>query len=262
MSRLIPMIGSALGFACSACGGAGLAPLPREVVLTAPPAHPAPLATHKEPASTELVRPEPSAAELETLAKIVPSPGDPLAGKFYLADATASLPGRGRLVARIRTSRGDLECVLFDDKAPVSVANFVGLARGLRPFKDSSGEWVTRPLYDGTTFHRVIPGFMIQGGDPKGNGSGEPGYTIPDENWAGAKHDRAGLLCMANRGHDTNGAQFFVTDDAAPHLDKNYTIFGECSPVAVVHAIANVPADGSKPRADVTIRSVEVTRER
>ena len=179
-----------------------------------------------------------------------------------MADATSGLQGKGPLMATIRTSLGELQCELFDSKAPVTVANFVGLARGLRPFKDVSGDWVSRPLYDGTIFHRVIPGFMIQGGDPRGNGSGEPGYVIPDENWDGAKHDRAGLLCMANRGPNTNGAQFFITDAGAPHLDKNYTIFGDCSPVSVVHAIANVPSDGSKPRADVTILSIEIRRER
>lgn len=244
----------------ASCGGPAI--LPKEVVLTAPPAPPKPLSIRVEPASVVEPRREgPTAEELATRAKIVASPDDPLGGKFFLAEATQGLPGRGSLVATIRTSSGDLQCNLFDDRAPVTVAGFVGLARGLRPFKDLSGEWVSRPLYDGTTFHRVIPGFMIQGGDPKGNGSGEPGYVIPDENWDGAKHDRAGLLCMANRGHDTNGAQFFITDAAAAHLDGNYTIFGECSPVAVVHAIANVPATGTKPRSDVTIRTIEIARE-
>ena len=89
---------------------------------------------------------------------------------------------------------------------------------------------MNKPAYDGTSFHRIIKGFMIQGGDAKGNGSGEPGYVIKDELWEGAKHDRAGLLCMANRGPNTNGAQFFITDAAAAHLDTSYTIFGECAP--------------------------------
>ena len=96
------------------------------------------------------------------------------------------------------------------------VASFVGLARGLRPWKSPlTGQWTRSPAYDGTRFHRVVKGFMIQGGDPKGSGSGEPGYVIADELWDGAKHDRAGLLCMANRGPDTNGMQFFVTDASA-----------------------------------------------
>jgi peptidyl-prolyl cis-trans isomerase A (cyclophilin A) len=120
---------------------------------------------------------------------------------------------------------------------------------------------VNKPAYDGTTFHRVIKGFMIQGGDPKGNGTGEPGYVIPDEIWSGAKHDRAGLLCMANRGKNTNGAQFFITDAAAPHLDGGYTIFGECQPEQVVHDIAGVSVSGERPTQPVTIKSVTISRD-
>jgi peptidyl-prolyl cis-trans isomerase A (cyclophilin A) len=103
---------------------------------------------------------------------------------------------------------------------------------------------------------------MIQGGDPKGNGTGEPGYVFQDEIWDGAKHDRAGLLCMANRGPNTNGAQFFITDASAPHLDRGYTIFGECAPVSVVHAIANVPVQRERPVTDVIISSVEIARKK
>ena len=188
---------------------------------------------------------------------------DPTGGNFALADATASLPGTGPLVATIRTSKGDMVCKLFEDKAPKTVANFVGLARGVRPYKSHlDGRWVKGPIYDGTTFHRVIKGFMIQGGDPQGTGAGEPGYVIPDEIWPGAKHDRTGLLCMANRGKNTNGAQFFITDAPAAHLDGNYTIFGECSPASVVHAIANVQkSDGDRPTVPVTINKVEISRD-
>jgi peptidyl-prolyl cis-trans isomerase A (cyclophilin A) len=188
---------------------------------------------------------------------------DPLEGKWSLADAAGDLKGPGKLVATIETSQGTLECKLYDDKAPVTVANFIGLARGLRPWKDpNTNEWVKRPAYDGTTFHRIIKGFMIQGGDPKGNGSGEPGYVVKDEIWSGAKHDRAGLLCMANRGPNTNGAQFFITDAAAPHLDGGYTIFGECAPESVVHDIASVPVRGERPETPVTINKVTVARKK
>jgi peptidyl-prolyl cis-trans isomerase A (cyclophilin A) len=169
---------------------------------------------------------------------------DPLAGKFTLAEATAGLPGKGKLVAEIHTAKGSLDCELYEDKAPITVANFVGLARGLRPFKDPSGNWVKKAGYDGTTFHRVIKGFMIQGGDPLGTGTGEPGYTIVDEIWPGAKHDQRGQLCMANRGKDTNGMQFFITDGAPAHLDGGYTIFGKCQPDAVIEALASVPVRG------------------
>lgn len=190
--------------------------------------------------------------------------GDPLDGRFTLADATKDLKGSGALVAKIETSKGALQCKLFEDKAPTTVANFVGLATGKRPWREPRGGfWVSRPAYDNTTFHRVIKGFMIQGGDPKGDGSGEPGYVIKDEVWDGAKHDRAGLLCMANRGADTNGAQFFVTDAAAPHLDGGYTIFGECAPVEIVHEIANVAVGASdRPESPVTIKSVTVSRDK
>jgi peptidyl-prolyl cis-trans isomerase A (cyclophilin A) len=191
-----------------------------------------------------------------------PTPiADPTGGSFSLADATAGLSGSGPLVAVLTTSMGQIRCELFEDRAPNTVANFVGLARGLRPFKSVDGKWVKKPGYDGTTFHRVIKGFMIQGGDPRGTGMGEPGYVIPDELWPGSKHDRAGQLCMANRGPNTNGMQFFITDAAVPQLDGNYTIFGECAPTSVIHAIATVPkGPRDMPETPVTIVKVEVTR--
>jgi len=202
---------------------------------------------------------DPKRPDEEAITSSDPGP-DPMNGVFTVAQATRGLAEKGALNATIKTSRGDLKCRLYDDKAPLSVANFVGLARGTRPFKEK-GKWVTRPAYDGTLFHRVIKGFMIQGGDPTGTGKGEPGFVVKDELWQGGRHDRAGLLCMANRGPDTNGMQFFVTDASAPHLDRSYTIFGECSPLSVVHAIANVPTDATdRPEKDVTIDKVEISR--
>ena len=218
----------------------------------------------KDPAST------PATGAAAPARTATPAPGgggqkgsDPLSGSFSLADATKDLPGKGSIVAKIETSKGVLQCKLFDDKAPVTVANFIGLATGKRSWKDpNSGLWANKPAYDGTGFHRIIKGFMIQGGDPKGNGSGEPGYVIKDELWEGAKHDRAGLLCMANRGPNTNGAQFFITDAAAAHLDTSYTIFGECAPVEIVHDIANVPTGAQdKPQTPVAIKSVTISRD-
>ena len=125
----------------------------------------------------------PDEAESASLPTADPGP-DPMNGQFVLAQATAGLAEKGALAATIKTSKGDLKCRLFDDKAPVAVANFVGLARGTRPFKEK-GKWITRPAYDGTSFHRVIKGFMVQGGDPAGTGRGEPGYIFKDELWAG-----------------------------------------------------------------------------
>jgi peptidyl-prolyl cis-trans isomerase A (cyclophilin A) len=188
--------------------------------------------------------------------------GDPHNGSFTLAEATKDLKGSGPIVATIETSKGTLQCKLFDDKAPITVANFIGLATGKRAWKDpNSGTWVNKPAYDGTTFHRIIKGFMIQGGDPKGNGSGEPGYVIKDEVWPGAKHDKPGQLCMANRGPNTNGAQFFIMDGVASHLDGGYTIFGECAPEQLVHDIANVPVSGERPTTPITIKTVTITRD-
>ena len=195
------------------------------------------------------------------VAVVVPAKDDPLHGVFSLTEATRGLSGTGPLVAVIETSLGALTCRLLEAQAPRNVANFVGLARGLRPFRDAaSGTWVKRPAYDGTTFHRIIRGFMIQGGDPAGTGTGDPGYTVPDEIWANGAHDRAGLLCTANRGPNTNGMQFFVTDDATPHLDGGFTIFGSCAPLAVVHQIAATPTTQSGPTPPVEIRSVRVHR--
>lgn len=220
------------------------------------------VACHSDsPAEPEAIKKDPSTSSATTASTVVAPGGDPKNGNFSLADATADLPGNGPIVATIDTSQGMLSCRLYDDKAPVTVANFIGLARGTRPWKDPfTREWVTRPAYDGTTFHRIIKGFMIQGGDQKGNGSGEPGYVFKDEVWKGAKHDRAGLLCMANRGPNTNGAQFFITDAAAPHLDSGYTIFGECGPESLVHQLASVPVRGETPVAKVMINHVLISR--
>jgi peptidyl-prolyl cis-trans isomerase A (cyclophilin A) len=196
--------------------------------------------------------PEPSPARV--------SEDDPLHGKFSLDDATTGLAGKGALSAEIDTDLGKLECDLYDSKAPITVANFVGLARGLRPFKAPDGKWTKKPAYDGTTFHRVIKGFMIQGGDPSGTGAGEPGYVIPDEVWPGATHDKRGLICMANRGPNTNGQQFFITDAAAPHLDTGYTIFGLCGPDAVIEKLASVPVQGDHSVTPTKIKKISIKR--
>jgi peptidyl-prolyl cis-trans isomerase A (cyclophilin A) len=193
-------------------------------------------------------------------APVKVSADDPIKGQWSLADATKGLPPGKALSASIVTDLGTLECKLFDDKAPLTVANFIGLARGTRPWKTPEGQWEKKPAYDGTIFHRIIKGFMIQGGDAKRNGSGEAGFVIPDEIWEDARHDRAGLLCMANRGPNTNSAQFFITDAAAPHLDNGYTIFGECGPEKLVHELASVETRGERPASPPTIKKVAITR--
>jgi peptidyl-prolyl cis-trans isomerase A (cyclophilin A) len=237
-------------------------PEPAPSASPAPSEHATPVAS-AAPTASAAPRPVQSAPApvVRTPATVPVSPDDPAQGKWTLAEATAGLPASGTLTATIDTDLGAFECKLFDEKAPISVANFVGLARGLRPWKAPDGKWVKKPAYDGTSFHRVIKGFMIQGGDPKGDGSGEPGYVIPDEMWEGARHDRAGLLCMANRGPNTNGQQFFITDAAAPHLDRGYTIFGECAPTELVTKIASVEkGPGDRPVKPVKIKSVKIKR--
>jgi peptidyl-prolyl cis-trans isomerase A (cyclophilin A) len=198
--------------------------------------------------------------QAKPVAEVKPTPGDPVQGKFTLDDALKGLPGKGTtLIADVTTSSGKLECQLYADKAPITVANFVGLARGTRPWKKGD-KWVKQPLYDGTVIHRVIKGFMVQGGDPNGNGSGGPGYEIPDEVWENAHHDQRGLLCMANRGPNTNGSQFFIMDGPAPHLDGGYTIFGKCGPEDVVKALSSVKIMGDRAIEPTKITKVAVRR--
>lgn len=194
------------------------------------------------------------------VASVVPSTDDPLRGVFTLETAIAGLPGKGVLTAEIKTDLGKLECELYADKAPITVANFVGLARGLRDYKSPKGDWVKAPAYDGTTFHRVVKGFMIQGGDPEGTGRGEPGYVIPDEVWENAYHSQRGLLCMANRGPNTNSMQFFIMDGSAPHLDSGYTIFGKCGPDSVVEKLASVEVDGDRSVKPTKIEKITIRR--
>ncbi len=193
-----------------------------------------------------------------------PNAPDPHNGRFTLNEALKGLKGKGGLVATIQTSMGNFYCDLYEDKTPITVANFVGLARGLRKFWSAKERaWVGRPYYDGLGFHRLIPGFMIQGGDLAGDGSGRAWFTIPDELHASLKHDRAGQLCMANRGPNTNEAQFFITETAAPHLDGSYSIFGQCMPPELAYRIARVPQSGppnNRPLTPVTMEHVIIAR--
>jgi len=166
-----------------------------------------------------------------------------------------------QLIAIFETSMGVIEVTLFEDKAPETVRNFVRLATGDKEWVDPrSLEKVKKPLYDGTIFHRVIPNFMIQGGDPKGNGTGGPGYRFNDEFSPDLQFDRAGLLAMANAGPNTNGSQFFITEGPTPHLNNRHTIFGEVTKgLDVVKAIARVPRDGrDKPKTDVVLQRVRI----
>jgi cyclophilin family peptidyl-prolyl cis-trans isomerase len=160
--------------------------------------------------------------------------------------------------AVIETTMGNFNCVLFKDKAPVTVENFIALAEGTRDWTNpiSHAKKHNTPLYDGTIFHRVIPKFMIQGGDPAGNGTGDPGYKFKDEFDSSLTFDRAGRLAMANSGPNTNGSQFFITDAPTPWLNGKHTIFGQCEPASLVTKIANVPRD---PSNDKPFQAVRIT---
>ncbi len=178
--------------------------------------------------------------------------------------AYASLLGvgeTGKLAVHFDTSAGGIDCDLFWEAAPVTVANFVGLAVGRQPWRDPrTGEMGEGPLYPGTRFHRVIPEFMVQGGDPLGDGSGDPGYRFPDEIDPSLRFDRPGLLAMANAGPDTNGSQFFITDVPTPHLNGRHTIFGECTPASVdtVVRMARVPRNAQDmPASPIMLNTME-----
>lgn len=195
-------------------------------------------------------------------AAVAGADGDPHQGQFTLAEATQGLPDRGALVATIETSKGTLTCRLFEQDAPMTVANFVGLARGTRAFLDpKTRTWEKRPYYDGSPFHRVIPGFMVQSGDISGTGAGQAGYRIANETSPKLKFNRPGLMGMANRGPNTGSAQFFITEAAAAHLDGGYSLFGECKPAAVVRKIARVKRDpNDKPLEPVGIVKITISR--
>src|SRR4051812_24755815 len=174
---------------------------------------------------------------------------------------TVPLPTGPGLYAVIYTSMGNIVCRLFEKEAPKTVANFRGLATGTKAWTDpGTGRVKHTPLYSGTTFHRVIPDFMIQGGDPTGTGNGAPGYKVDDEIDPNLKFDRPGILAMANSGPNTNGCQFFITVAPAEHLNGNYSIFGEVvSGQDVADAISKVPRDSAdKPNESVKISAIAI----
>lgn len=180
----------------------------------------------------------------------------------------ATNPGKGKnMTAIFETSLGTFKVKLFPDKAPKTVENFVGLAEGTKEWTDpKSGKKEKKPLYNGTVFHRVIKDFMIQGGDPLGNGTGGPGYKFEDEFKLSPdlKHTKPGILSMANAGPNTNGSQFFVTVVPTPWLDQKHTIFGEVvEGMDVVMKISTTKVHSStdtRPVEAVTLKSVKIER--
>ncbi len=165
--------------------------------------------------------------------------------------------------AIFETTMGEIIVELFEKEAPQTVANFVGLAEGTKEWTDPvSRKKVKRRFYDGLIFHRVIPKFMIQSGDPLGSGRGGPGYRFKDEFHRSLKHDKPGRLSMANSGRNTNGSQFFITVVPTPWLDKKHTIFGQVvEGMKVVNKIVNVPRNSrDKPKKSVVMKKVRILR--
>jgi peptidyl-prolyl cis-trans isomerase A (cyclophilin A) len=165
--------------------------------------------------------------------------------------------------AQFETTEGNFTIRLFDTEAPNTVANFVGLAEGTKEWTDPrSNQKVTQPYYDGIVFHRVIDGFMIQGGDPLGQGTGGPGYKFADEFHPSLRHSKPGILSMANAGPNTNGGQFFITLGATPHLDNKHSVFGEVeSGMDIVRKIGSTAVGArDRPLKDVVIKSVKIER--
>jgi peptidyl-prolyl cis-trans isomerase A (cyclophilin A) len=166
--------------------------------------------------------------------------------------------------AHFTTSEGSFAIRLFEQEAPTTVANFVGLAEGTKEFTDPrTGKKATRPFYNGLIFHRVIDGFMVQGGDPLGTGTGGPGYTFKDEFHPKLRHDKPGILSMANAGPGTNGSQFFITLAATPWLDNRHSVFGEVvEGMDVVRRIGSTPTSkpGDRPIKPITVEAIEIRR--
>jgi peptidyl-prolyl cis-trans isomerase A (cyclophilin A) len=181
------------------------------------------------------------------------------------ATAAAMIQPNGPTVV-MDTSMGRIVCQFYQKQAPVAVANFIGLAEGTKDWTDpaTKKKMHNKRYFDGTTFHRVIPEFMIQGGDPTGTGMGDPGFSFDDEFDPNLNFDRPGRLALANSGPNTNGSQFFITEQAYDSLNQHYTLFGQCddSSVLVVKTIARVQRDSNdKPIEPVVLKKVTIVKE-
>lgn len=248
MRRTLPL----LFVLCAACSGEE----PDSEPVAVAPSQAAPAPQKVEPAG-----PRSDTASPASPTEVFPPTADDL--ERYTAD----IEGTGALHGDIVTNLGTIHCELFEDAAPMTVANFVGLARGMKPWLDPTSKRVVteRPFYDGLTFHRVVKGFVIQGGDPLGDGRSGPGYQFANEE-NDLTFDRAGRLGMANAGPDTNGSQFFVTLGAFPHLDGMFTVFGQCD-TDTPDTIAGVEVETgaviherSRPTSPVVIQTVRFRR--
>ena len=173
----------------------------------------------------------------------------------------AQVKGTGTLTATIETTMGTFHCALFEKEVPMTVANFVGLATGQKPWIDPSGNVQKhKPFFDGLGFHRVIPQFMIQGGDPLGEGTGGPGYNFADEFVPSLRMDGPGVLAMANSGPATNGSQFFITEIATAWLNGRHTVFGKCKEGDLVAKMTATAGPGDRPAKPIVMTKVTIAR--
>jgi peptidyl-prolyl cis-trans isomerase A (cyclophilin A) len=199
------------------------------------------------------------------IAQETTKPVEPALPDAPQATAAAMIHPNGPTVV-MDTSMGRITCQFFEKQAPKTVANFIALAQGTKDWTDpqTHKKMHNKPLYDGTVFHRVIPEFMIQGGDPTGTGSGDPGFTFEDEFDPNLNFDVPGRLAMANSGPGTNGSQFFITEVPTEHLNQHHTIFGQCdeASINVVKTIARVERDpNDKPVTPVVLKKVTIIPE-
>ena len=259
MTRWIVGFVCALTLAVAGCG----APQEPARPSDSPPATPAPAPT---PAPTPDAPTEKPAPPADRPAPPAPSAEKPSAAKPE-ASATpavsAAKHGPG-VYAHITTNHGAMIAKLYDKDVPKTVENFVALAEGKKQWRNPrTNTMVRRPYYNNLTFHRIIPKFMIQGGDPEGSGMGGPGFTFADEFNPKLRHSKAGILSMANRGPDTNGGQFFITLAPTPHLNDRHSVFGEVvDGTNTLMAIGKVPTNGGegRPLKPVVIKSVRIER--
>jgi peptidyl-prolyl cis-trans isomerase A (cyclophilin A) len=264
MTRWMAGFVCAIALTAAGCGGAPEPARPAETPAATPAPTPAPTpeaatpATPAEKPATPADTPAPSA---EKPAATPPAAAEkPTATEKPAVSAEKHGPG---VYAHITTNHGAMIARLFDQDAPKTVENFVGLAEGKKQWRNPrTNTMVRRPYYNNLTFHRISPGFMIQGGDPEGTGTGGPGFEFADEFNPKLRHSKAGILSMANRGPNTNGGQFFITLVPTPHLNDRHSVFGELvEGTETLRAIGKVPTkEGGMPLKPVVIKSVRIER--
>jgi peptidyl-prolyl cis-trans isomerase A (cyclophilin A) len=262
MTRWIAGFVCVLSLAAAGCGGAPEPARPAD----APAATPAPTPTPTPPPAAPETPATPPAAEAPAPSAEKPAAtatvetAKPAATEKPAVSAEKYGPG---VYAHITTNHGAMIARLFDKEAPKTVENFVGLAEGKKQWRNPrTNTMVRRPYYNNLTFHRIIPGFMIQGGDPEGTGMGGPGFEFEDEFNPKLRHSKAGILSMANKGPNTNGGQFFITLVPTPHLNDRHTVFGELvEGTDTLRAIGKVPTGAqNKPVKPVIIKSIRIER--